>query len=391
MSRIGRGQLCLPPNVCTAVTYPSASMGSVALQQGAVKLQDAIAATSGKKIVMAYSQGGYVVTMWLDAHAHDSSAPSADDLTFVVFGNPQRGIGGLSPATGGGSTPFDTEYRIIDVSRQYDMESDWPDNPGNLLAVANAVAGYLLIHTDYTDVDINDPNNVVKTVGNTTYVLVPTADLPLLEPLRRLGLNAIADQLQPILKPIIDSAYNRSGFTPETTPVLPLPSDQGTTKRTMTTAVSSAQATSRVASSASSASTPLAPTAPTAYSLAAPITTPAVPDAPIGLDTNDLSTNDLGTNDSASNSSGPISATPSVATASADKSDDTAARRTSPEPRHRRPPPPQHPATALRRSRRTATLSARRRDSNSPQVQRNLAVTRSFTFMLYDLHPCWKI
>lgn len=283
MSEELRGQLCLPPNVCTVVAYPSASIGSVALQQGAVNLQSAIAATSGKKIVMAYSQGGFVVTMWLNAHAHAASAPSPDDLTFVVFGNPQRGVGGVSTATGGGSTPTDTAYRIIDVSRQYDMESDWPDNPGNLLAVANAVAGYLLIHTDYTDVDINDPNNLVKTVGNTTYVLVPTADLPLLEPLRRLGLHAIADQLQPVLKPIVDSAYDRSGFTPETTPVLPLPPQQGaasatTTERTMTTAVSSATATSRVASAPAAGPTTLTATAPTDYSLTPPTAGSPVPD-----------------------------------------------------------------------------------------------------------------
>ena len=99
-----------------------------------------------------------------------------------MFGNPQRAIGGFSRATGGASTPSKTGYRVIDVSREYDLESDFPTNPFNALAVANAFAGYLLIHTDYTGVDINDPRNLVKTVDDTTYVLVPTDNLPSFNP-----------------------------------------------------------------------------------------------------------------------------------------------------------------------------------------------------------------
>ena len=46
--------------------------------------------------------------------------------------------------------------------------------------------------------------------GNTTYVLIRTQEIPLLEPLRQLGLGAIADNLNDPLKAVIDSAYDRN-------------------------------------------------------------------------------------------------------------------------------------------------------------------------------------
>ncbi len=70
-----------------------------------------------------------------------------------------------------------------EVIRQYDGWADWPDDTRNLLAVANAFAGMFSIHTNYRNVDLNDPNNVRFTPdvagqpGNVTYVWVPTKTL----------------------------------------------------------------------------------------------------------------------------------------------------------------------------------------------------------------------
>ncbi|MDF3284600.1 PE-PPE domain-containing protein [Gordonia sp. N1V] len=208
-----RGELCHSPNTCQVVVYPSGAIGGAALQVGVTALTTDIATTPGKKIVFAYSQGGMIATTWLQDTAGSPSAPPASDLTFVLLGNPQRGLNGLAPTSGAGSaTPTDTGYTVIDISREYDAESDWPNNPLNGLAVANAIAGYFLVHTDYTGVDVDDPNNLVQTVGGTTYVLVPTANLPLLEPLRMMGLNSVADQLNGPLKVIVDAGYSRSGY-----------------------------------------------------------------------------------------------------------------------------------------------------------------------------------
>ncbi|MFT4044395.1 MAG: PE-PPE domain-containing protein [Gordonia sp. (in: high G+C Gram-positive bacteria)] len=220
-----RGDLCREPNVCTPVDYDNSATGTAALNQGTASLYDTLQATAGQKIVMAYSQGGFITTTWMNTYASDPVAPPANDLSFVLFGNPQRAIGGASVASGSAATPTDTKYKVVDISRQYDSVSDWPDDPYNALAIANAVAGYFYTHTDYTGVDVNDPHNLVKTVGNTAYVLVPTPQLPLLEPLRRIGLTTLADQLNTQLKPIVDagSRRNHRGFVPETAPVLPAP------------------------------------------------------------------------------------------------------------------------------------------------------------------------
>ncbi|WP_240524044.1 PE-PPE domain-containing protein [Gordonia polyisoprenivorans] len=209
-----RGELCHSPNTCQVVVYPSGAIGGGALQEGATALTADIASTPGKKIVFAYSQGGMIATTWLQDTAGSPSAPPASDLVFVLVGNPQRGLNGQAPTLGVGSaTPTDTGYTVIDVSREYDAESDFPNNPFNGLAVANAIAGYFLVHTDYTGVDVDDPNNLVQTVGGTTYVLVPTTNLPLLEPLRMIGLSGVADQLNGPLKTIVDQGYNRTGYT----------------------------------------------------------------------------------------------------------------------------------------------------------------------------------
>ena len=90
----------------------------------------------------------------------------------------------------------------------------WP-SPGKIAGdirgtYANANAGFLFVHQDYEDVDIYDPANYVWTEGNTTYVYVPTKNLPLLEPLRWVGLSALADALNEPLKEIVERAYDRS-------------------------------------------------------------------------------------------------------------------------------------------------------------------------------------
>lgn len=152
-------------------------------------------------------------------------------MTFVVIANATRAYGGsLVVPAGGVGAPHtevwpDSKYTVIDVAREYDMTADFPNNPSSpsyLLAVANAFAGFLTIHFDYRDVNINDPANTVWTVGNTTYVLTPTENLPLLSPLRTIGLGAVADRLNGPLKAQIDTAYDRNypGLQPAGTPGL---------------------------------------------------------------------------------------------------------------------------------------------------------------------------
>ena len=210
-----QGVMCQSPRTCEMVqnSYLSRSLAVNNLDEA---LRDG---TTGRQYVFAYSQGARVVSQWLQTRSQVEGAPTPDDLGFVLMGNPGRKYGG---ADGDWDQVIpETDYHVIDVSRQYDAASDFPDNPFNLLALLNANAGFLFVHQDYEDVDIYDPANYVWTEGNTTYVYVPTKNLPLLEPLRWVGLSALADALNEPLKEIVERAYDRSSLPAQ--PGLPAP------------------------------------------------------------------------------------------------------------------------------------------------------------------------
>lgn len=204
------GVVCQAPNTCTPVQY-----FSFWTPGGVARLDEAIKEDPDQTLViLAYSNGAQIAQTWLAEHSDDPDAPPADQLTFILMGNSTRAYGGVDKEFGI-SQP--SQYQVIDIAREYDPVADFPDNPFNLLALANALSGSITMH-DYRNVDIDDPNNIVWTEGNTTYVLVPTEDLPLLAPLRLIGLTALADQLNGPLKEIVDQGYDRS-YIPESATV----------------------------------------------------------------------------------------------------------------------------------------------------------------------------
>ncbi|MDA2893858.1 PE-PPE domain-containing protein [Mycolicibacterium sp. BiH015] len=213
-----RGSLCSAPNSCQRVDQflwdPS----------GLATIDATIDATPGTKVVFSYSEGARSVTRWMNKHAGDADAPSPDELSFVMIGNPTRRYGGSDS-----DVMPDTQYQVIDITRQYDMASDFPDNPLNLIALLNSLAAFTVIHTDYENVDMYDDANIVWKEGNITYVFVPTENLPLLEPLRRLGLTSLADALNEPLKEIVERGYDRS--------YLPTPEEDNGDQPTLSSAV----------------------------------------------------------------------------------------------------------------------------------------------------------
>lgn len=218
-----QGVMCQSPRTCEMVqnSYLSKTLAVNNLDEA---LRDG---TTGRQYVFAYSQGARVVSLWLQTRSQVEGAPTPDDLGFVLMGNPGRKYGG---ADGDWDQVIpDTDYHVIDVSRQYDAASDFPDNPFNLLALINVAAGALSpVHLDYTGVDLDDPANTVWTEGNTTYVFVPTHNLPLLSPLRLIGLGWLADALNEPVKAVIEQAYDRPYLAepepaPEPAPAEPEP------------------------------------------------------------------------------------------------------------------------------------------------------------------------
>lgn len=212
------------------------------LKEGVVKLDDKLDTTEESVYVMGFSQGAAVIAIRLQQHVsgEDTITQSPDNLTFILIGNPARNNGGILGRLSGGTIPFfdipfgvytpQTEYKTIDVAKQYDGFADFPKYPLNLLATANAIMGIVYLHPVY-DVDVNDPNNYVQVVGNTTYVTIPTEHLPLLQPLRDLdnltggALKPVLDAIEPGLKAIIETAYDRSDYS-KPTPAALLPTSQ---------------------------------------------------------------------------------------------------------------------------------------------------------------------
>lgn len=211
MAEIFQGAYCSEAsgNTCSAVRYLSGlPVGGEA--DGLRALRAAINTTASPTTVVGFSQGATISTHWIRENAGDDDAPSPDELSFVLAANPLRKYGGIRSRLGIDQPTPGSEYNVLDIAIQYDGAADFPDNPLNILAVANAIAGFQYVHIfGYQDIDLDSSEKLVWTEGNTTYVLLRRENLPLLEPLRMLGLDELADRLNGPLKEIIDSAYDR--------------------------------------------------------------------------------------------------------------------------------------------------------------------------------------
>lgn len=200
-------------------------------------------------VIFGYSQGATVAGI---AKSQLSRLPSRNqaDINFVLIGNPNRPNGGLFErlamfgtvpildATFGLPTPTNTEMSTVDIAFEYDGVADFPLYPINLLAVLNATAGFWYTHGSYLAPDrrnpdqlpngltpaelaeaIADPANQQRSAGSdTTYVLIPTPNLPLLQPLREFGAftgtefltDPLIAMIQPTLRVLIETGYDRS-------------------------------------------------------------------------------------------------------------------------------------------------------------------------------------
>ncbi|KWX67500.1 PE-PPE domain-containing protein [Mycobacterium sp. NAZ190054] len=211
MSEAFQGSYCDADsgNTCTPVRYLS-GLPLVGEADGLRALRSAIGSSAGPTIVMGYSQGALIAADWIERDGDRADSPRPEDLSFVLFGNSVRKYGGVRPAFDIDPPTPEGDYHVTDIALEYDGAADFPDNPFNLLALANAFAGFQYVHIyGYDDADLEDGDKLVWVDGNTTYVLIRQQNIPLLEPLRRLGLHDLADRLNGPLKEIIDSAYDR--------------------------------------------------------------------------------------------------------------------------------------------------------------------------------------
>jgi pimeloyl-ACP methyl ester carboxylesterase len=181
------GALC----PCVKVPYPADGLhndaGVAALANAPLQSGDT---------VLGFSLGSQVISAYLAQHTPPPG------VRFVLLGDTFARNDQFVAA--GQGIPADIANKVILVARQYDGWSDSPTtaSPNYGLAMQNAQAGAATIH-DYVNARLDDPANVVTTRGNITSVLIPTQHLPL---------NNGLDAQQ---RPLIDSAYDRPGPTPD--------------------------------------------------------------------------------------------------------------------------------------------------------------------------------
>ena len=181
-------------------------------------------------VISGISQSAVISTEYKRALAKlypgTAPLPGAPDISFVLAGNLNRPNGGLLMRFRGlyipivdfsfnGATPTDTRFPTADIAQQYDGFADFPNYPINLIAGLNALMGIVYLHPKYAD-----PANTIAghpeyeqgpVVGDTTYYLIPTKNLPLLDPIRNVAaLQQLVALIEPALKVIVYAGYNRN-------------------------------------------------------------------------------------------------------------------------------------------------------------------------------------
>lgn len=179
------------------------------ISAGAAALDDKlILDDDDEKLVFGYSQGAQVAGFWLRNYA-PATAVDRDSTSFLLVGDPENTYG----VPWAPKVPTDSGFAVTEVWAQYDGWADWPAR-FDLLAAANAVYGMLFVHpVAYDDMDLaaeRAAGNVVSWQnGGITYEMVLTRKLPLLDPLRNIGLGWVADRVNDDWREHIEAQYDR--------------------------------------------------------------------------------------------------------------------------------------------------------------------------------------
>jgi len=187
--------------------------------------------TGGNTVnVLGYSQSAIIASLEIQAldptnmpFPIGTNIPTGT-LNFSLIGDLGNPNGGLLPRfpglsfpsigfTFGASTP-DNSFPTNIVTLEYDGFADFPQYPIDVLSDLNAVAGIAFVHGTYptlTPQQIATEIPLTNTVGptTTTYNIIPTPNLPLLDPLRAIPVigNPLADLVQPDLTVLVNIGY----------------------------------------------------------------------------------------------------------------------------------------------------------------------------------------
>ena len=246
----------------TPVLVPTPESGaSTSLPVGLADLQAAMAQQPANQpyLIEGYSQSAQIaIDEKVDLMQSGSPPP---DVTFLLLGSGNRPDGGflerfsglvIPGATGfdfNGAEPTDAGIPTIDIANQYDGNADFPEYPINVVADLNALFGFIYQHAGYGDGPLpeevpaiwppSEPlsgpfaseyvlgstETVEQVDGDTTFYFIPTTDMPLLDPLRSLGVpESVLNIFQPALQVIVEAGYDRSIPFGDPTPAELIPS-----------------------------------------------------------------------------------------------------------------------------------------------------------------------
>jgi diacyltrehalose acyltransferase len=211
------------------------------LTQGVTGLDQAITqqlnAGNDNLVIAGYSMSTSVETQEM-INLAAGGAPDTDGLKFVLaedLNSPDGGIFTRLPGIGGvtlPATPADTPYTTDIYSIEYSGASDFPQYANNIFADLNAVDGYINLHPylltgwpayfnpDELSGAVAQPTSSADVA--TSYFLIPTQDLPLLDGLRDApgAPSAFADLIQPDMRVLVDLGYNWTGDANVVTPAV---------------------------------------------------------------------------------------------------------------------------------------------------------------------------
>ncbi len=176
--------------------------------------------------VFGYSQSAVIASLEMPKLVA-AGIPSTD-VNFVLIGDPMNPNGGMFarfpgltfPTIGGtfyGGTPAN-DYPTVIYTGEYDGYADFPRYPIDILSDLNALVGVLAVHGGYPTLTAAQVMSATQlpTSGPTmtTYYMIPTQNLPLLDPLRLIPYlgNPVADLLQPDLTYLVNWGYGDPAY-----------------------------------------------------------------------------------------------------------------------------------------------------------------------------------
>ncbi|WP_156687619.1 PE family protein [Mycobacterium sp. Marseille-P9652] len=205
---------------------------NISVDRGLTILQNEILgqAAIGKPFtVFGYSQGAILAALELPKLAGLGLHPG--DVSFVLVGNEMTPNGGMLARFPGlnipslglpfyGGMDANTGFTVINNTLEYDGFADFPQYPIDFLSDLNAVMGIVYVHGTYLSIPQSqlalafDLPTSPGYNGGTTYRMIPSPHLPLVEPLRSIPYigNPLAELLQPDLRYLVNWGYGDPAY-----------------------------------------------------------------------------------------------------------------------------------------------------------------------------------